>query len=91
MAFILTDKSAIQVFVHRMCSALFLQDPRRGQRNAAKEVPRVHTWAVLDELRGGGGPHQNEIMQATAQRSGWCWEQHCVALIWSLSVKYIRL
>lgn len=26
VVYILTDKSAIQVFVHRMCSVLFLQD-----------------------------------------------------------------
>lgn len=36
--------------------------------------PRVHTLVVLGELQGGSEPHQNYIMQTTAQRNSLCWE-----------------
>lgn len=39
----------------RVMPVLFLQDPQEE----SVTLPRAHTSAVLDELQGGGGPHQN--------------------------------
>lgn len=40
---------------HAWMPVLFLQDPQEE----SVTLPRAHTSAVLDELQGGSGPHQN--------------------------------